>query len=293
MPPKTSTLRVVGGVLPTPQTSTGALDMVAAEARRAVHPVKAAWIPVSNIDEPPEELNSRRAYTEASINELAGSIREHGILQPLCVRPTGARYGLVFGVRRLRAAIVVGLQEVPCTIQVADDDRAFLLNTVENLHRQQLSGAERLRAIEKLAATGLSARDLSRRTGFHHATIARWLRIDRHPLLREALEREQLDLGRAMVLADAPPETMADLLAAAPTLRQPDLQARVAAARVSRKATASALSLSRLQAIVMELRQFRQVGPAERTILREIATLATRLVEESSDGVHEPGPGHA
>jgi len=190
--------------------------------------MKVAWIAINAIDETPELLNSRSAYEESSINELASSIREHGILQPICVRPNGERYVLVFGMRRLKAAVRAGLPEVPCSIQIADDDRAFLLNAIENLHRQQLSGADRVRAIERLAATNLSGNEISRRTGFNQSTISRWLRIDRRPLLKDALEADQLDVGRAMALVAAPEPALPELLQLAPTLPQAAIKERVA-----------------------------------------------------------------
>jgi ParB family transcriptional regulator, chromosome partitioning protein len=226
--PRATTLKFRTGAV-RPQEAVSAADQrqVNLEARRALHPMKVAWLAVADIDEMPPELNSRQTYDEASINELAASVAEHGILQPLCVRPSGHRYLLVYGMRRLKAAMRAGLHEVPCTIQVADDDRAFLLNTVENLHRRQLSGAERVRAIERLAATDLEVREISWRTGFAHTTISRWLKIDRRPLLKEALESEALDIGRAMALADAPDDAVPMLLAHAPTLRQEELKARV------------------------------------------------------------------
>ena len=115
--------------------------------------MKVAWIPTADIDLTPDALNTRSSYDETALNELAQSLKELGVLQPICVRPNGDRYTVVFGNRRLKAATRAFLIEMPCTIQVADDDRAFLLNTVENLHRQQLTGGERVRAIERLAAT--------------------------------------------------------------------------------------------------------------------------------------------
>jgi ParB family chromosome partitioning protein len=257
---------------------------VRAEARRSVHPVKVAWLPVGEIDETPPELNSRRAYDETSIDELAASVAEHGILQPLCVRPTGARYVLVFGMRRLRAAARAGLREVPCTIQVADEDRAFLLNTVENLHRRQLSGAERVRAIEKLAATDLGVRDISRRTGFHPATISRWLKIDRRPLVKDALEREILDLGRAMALADAPEEAIAALLQAAPTLRQDELKARVAQARVLRYATPRSVDSRRLLEALRLLTLVQTVGDDDVELLGQLQDCLDRLHARAPGG---------
>ncbi|MDQ6671348.1 MAG: ParB/RepB/Spo0J family partition protein [Chloroflexota bacterium] len=217
MPPRASTLRFPDGILKRAGVvSLQSKQEVVAEARRSLHPVKVAWVNVGDIDDTPTELNSRHAADYAAddaLDELAASIREQGILQPLCVRPVGDRYGLVFGMRRLKAAVRAGLQEVPCTIQIADDERAFLLNTIENLHRRQLSGAERVRAIEKLAATDLGICEISRRTGFNPATISRWLKIDRHPVLKRALE--------------APGEAVATLLDEAATLGRAALRDRI------------------------------------------------------------------
>jgi len=258
---------------------------VRAEARRAIHPVKVAWLPVGEIDETPPELNSRTVYDEASIAELAASVAAHGVLQPLCVRPAGARYVLVFGMRRLRAAVRAGLSEVPCTIQVADADRAFLLNTVENLHRRPLSGAERVRAIEKLAATDLGVREIGRRTGFHPATISRWLKIDRRPLVKAALEREVLDLGRAMALADAPEEAVPALLEVAPRLPQDELKARVAAARVLRNATPRSVDSRRLLEALRLLTLVQTVSADDAALVEQLQDCVVRLRMAAGNGL--------
>ncbi|MBV9579929.1 MAG: ParB/RepB/Spo0J family partition protein [Chloroflexi bacterium] len=191
------------------------------------HKLSIAWIRINTIEEPDSHCNSRRTYPEGSIAELAGSLRQHGFLQPLCVRPKGERYELVFGVRRLRAAVQAGLQEVPCTIRVADDDRAFLLNAIENLHREQLSNAERVATIERLAATGLGVRELSRRTGFNASTISRWLRINARPELKQALEDGRLDVARAVIIGEAPTASVAGLIEQAPSLSTAELRRRV------------------------------------------------------------------
>jgi ParB/RepB/Spo0J family partition protein len=192
-------------------------------------PIGVVWLPVSAIDEPAATCNSRQTYPDSAIAELAASLRNQGFLQPLCVRPKGSRYEVVFGVRRLRAAVACGLREVPCTIRVADDDRAFLLNTLENLHRKQLSSAERVRAIERLAATGLGVREISRRTGFNASTISRWLRINSCASLKAALETGRLDIGRAAVLVQAPKWALPRLLEQAPKLSSAELRQQVAA----------------------------------------------------------------
>jgi ParB/RepB/Spo0J family partition protein len=189
------------------------------------------WLPVADIDEPSRTRNSRRAYPEGSIKELSASLRQDGFLQPLCVRPHGPRYELVFGVRRFRAALQAGLLDVPCTIRTADDDRAFLLNAIENLHREQLSNAERVAAIERLAATGLGVREIGRRTGFNPSTISRWLRINRRPALKEALEEGRIDIARAVTLVEAPKSALRDLIAAAPNMPAAELRRQVMSVR--------------------------------------------------------------
>jgi IS30 family transposase len=108
-----------------------------------------------------------------------------------------------------------------------------------------MSGPERVRAIERLAASHMGVRELSRHTGFSASTISRWLKIDRCAILKQALESELVDIGRAKVLADAPETALADLIQLAPRISRADLVQRVAAARAC-----TANSLSRLYASV-------------------------------------------
>jgi len=251
--------------------------------------MKVAWIAIDAIDETPDLLNSRQHYEESSINELAASIREHGLLQPICVRPTGDRYVLIFGMRRLKAAIRAGLIEVPCSIQVADDERAFLLNAIENLHRQQLSGSERVRAIERLAATSLSGNEISRRTGFNQSTISRWLKIDRRPLLKEALEADQLGIGRAMALVAVPESALPELLQVAGSLPQTSIKERVAEINQSMRYAYPRRSLDsrRLLEALRLLTVVERVVYEDRHILERIHQRAAQIlaVTETRTGV--------
>lgn len=189
------------------------------------------WLRTDSIDEPTPARNSRRAYQDESIRELAASLRTQGLLQPVCVRPNGQRYEVVFGVRRLRAARQAGLEEVPCTVQIADDDRAFLLNAMENLHREQLTNTERIRTIERLASTGLGVREISRRTGFNASTISRWLRINGRVELKRALEEDRIDIARAAILVEAPPSGLDRLLEQAMQMPTAELRRQVASLR--------------------------------------------------------------
>jgi ParB family chromosome partitioning protein len=237
--------------------------------------MKVAWIPLTEIDPTPADLNSRAGYDESSLNELAQSIKELGVLQPICVRPNRDRYTVVFGNRRLKAAGRANVPEIPCTIQVADDDRAFLLNTVENLHRQQLTGSERVRAIERLAATNLSVTEISLRTGFNKSTISRWLKIDRRLPLKEALESDRLDIGRAMALADAPEEALPQLLRNVHELTQQELKERVVALR---NATAPAsIDSRRVLELVRLAGLIRVVDPEDLPLLDQVEAHLARL----------------
>jgi ParB family transcriptional regulator, chromosome partitioning protein len=248
---------------------------VNSEARRAIHPMKVAWLPLADIDETPPELNSRATYDESTLNELAQSMEELGVLQPICVRPAGERYTVVFGNRRLKAAARAQLPEIPCTIQLADDDRAFLLNTVENLHRQQLTGTERVRAIERLAATSLSVTEISLRTGFNKSTISRWLKIDRRLPLKEALESDRIDIGRAMALADAPEDALPQLLRSVHRLSQQEIKDRVVELR---NATAPAsVDSRRLLELVRLAGLIRAVEPSDLPLLDQVEAHLCRL----------------
>jgi ParB/RepB/Spo0J family partition protein len=281
MPRKASTIRLEQRTLPSGFVSAAAKAQVLTEGRRALHPMKVAWLGIDDIDETPPELNSRQAYDQASINELASSIQQHGILQPICVRPKGARYELVFGMRRYKAAVRAGLAEVPATIQVADDERAFLLNTMENLHQKRLSGAERVRAIERLAATNLGVREIGRRTGFTHATISRWLSIDRRPDLKDALEADRIDLGRAMVLVAAPEDELASLLVEAPMMRQEDLKERVAALNVVRNVPLRSVDSRRIMEALRLLSMVHEpLAHEDRGLMVQVKALVDALVGE-------------
>jgi ParB family chromosome partitioning protein len=225
-----------------------------ASINRAIdgHVVCVASLPVNSLDETPKVHNSRVVYDESSLEELTASIKQHGILQPILVRPIGeakpsvdgdswtpdrARYVVIAGNRRLRAARRAGLMEVPCVIRVADSDDAFVLNLVENLQRRELTARERVRAISLLAGltdqTGraLGIREISQRTGLSAATVSMWLRIDRQPALMEALVEERLDIGRAMKLVSAPQWAIPALIERAASLSQGELVTAVAAAK--------------------------------------------------------------
>jgi ParB/RepB/Spo0J family partition protein len=224
---RTRTLKI-GAVAERPLDA-GERRALLAEAERALHPVHVAYLPASQIAETPEARNSRRGYDESKLNELAASIREHGVLQPILVTPDGDGYRIIAGNRRLKATIRAGLDTIPALIKTqVDEHHQFFLNLVENVQRVDLSGKERVEAIRLLAASGLGVREISRGTGISPGTISRWLHIADRPMLAQALEEERLDIARAMTLAPVKDESaLARLIDEAPSTPRAELTAAV------------------------------------------------------------------
>jgi len=202
---------------------------VASQAARVLDPVGVADLPIEAIDETPEPRNSRRGYDDAKLNELASSIQEHGILQPILVTPDGDRYRIIAGNRRLMASIRAGKRTIPALIKTqVDEHKRFFLNLVENVQRVDLNGKERIEAIRLLAASGLGVREISRGTGISPGTISRWLHIADQPVLAEALQSERLDIARAMTLAPIKdPEALQRLVDVAADTPRPELEQQV------------------------------------------------------------------
>lgn len=147
------------------------------------------YVPLGRIRPNPQQ--PRRSFDEEGLAELAASIRSCGILQPLTVRRAGEGYELVAGERRLRAARIAGLREVPCLVaQVGEEDSA-LLALMENLQRRDLDCWEEAQAIARLISRyGLSQEEAARRLGRAQPTVANKLRLLRLPEDVRALLRE-------------------------------------------------------------------------------------------------------
>ncbi len=200
----------------------GELGEVSTQVERARHPAKAvAYLSLDLVDPSPEARNSRQRYDEASINELATSIQEHGVLQPILVSPKGdGRYDTIFGNRRLLASRRAGNAEIPAVVRDGVTEREkFVWNLVENIQRQGLSSKERADSIRALADSGGGVREICRWTGKDPGTISRWLRIGTKPEVMQALEEGRIDIARAQYLAPVQDEEeLSSLIEQAPTL---------------------------------------------------------------------------
>ena len=129
----------------------------------------------------PNPAQPRSVFREEALEELADSIRQHGILQPLSVRRTASGYELIAGERRLRAARMAGLGEIPCIVMNMDDKESGLAAMVENLQRQDLDFVEEAKGISRIMRDwGMSQEQTARMLGKSQSAIANKLRLLRH-----------------------------------------------------------------------------------------------------------------
>jgi ParB family chromosome partitioning protein len=150
----------------------------------------------------PNTRQPRRSFPEAGIQELAASIREVGILQPLVVRSTESGFELIAGERRLRAAKEAGLDRVPVLIRQAGENESMELALVENLQREDLNPLETAAAYQALMeGFGLSKEQLANRLGKSRAAVTNTLRLAHLPeRIRVLLEEGKLTEGHARAL---------------------------------------------------------------------------------------------
>jgi ParB family transcriptional regulator, chromosome partitioning protein len=151
----------------------------------------------------PNQYQPREVMNEASLAELAASIKEKGILQPLVVVETErGQYELIAGERRLRASKLAGLSEVPVIVQEATAEDRLELALIENIQRQDLNPLEEAKAYGRLIKEfGLTQEEIATRVGKERSTVANVLRILNLPdYAKEDVARGALSLGHARVL---------------------------------------------------------------------------------------------
>ena len=144
----------------------------------------------------------RTRFDAAALEELAQSMRAGGVVQPVVVRPMGNQYELVAGERRLRAARLAGLAQIPSVVRVLSDEQALELSLIENIQREELSSLEQARAFERLSSDfALTQEEIARRTGKDRTTVANLMRLLRLPQEVHALMEEgKLTAGHARAL---------------------------------------------------------------------------------------------
>jgi ParB family chromosome partitioning protein len=150
----------------------------------------------------PNPLQPRKKVKEAAIEELAQSIKEKGIIQPLLVRKVGDEYELIAGERRWRAAQKAGLTEIPVLIREAEPTAQLELALIENIQRQNLNAMEEAGAYQRLIQEfNISQEDVARRVGKDRSSVANFLRLLKlSPGIQEKIADGALSFGHAKCL---------------------------------------------------------------------------------------------
>ena len=172
---------------------------------------RVVFLPAKSIR--PNPAQPRKVFREEALTELAESIRQHGVLQPLSVRRVGVGYELVAGERRLRAAQLAGLTEVPCIVMTMDEKESGMAAMIENLQRQDLDFVEEAAGIANLMEKWtMSQEQAARLLGKSQSAVANKLRLLKHSTpvlnaLREASLTERH--ARALLKLQSEPEKLA------------------------------------------------------------------------------------
>jgi ParB family chromosome partitioning protein len=180
------------------------------------------------------------------MEELANSIQIQGIIQPLLVRHKGPLFELIAGERRLRAAKLAGLSEVPAIVQDYADDRILEIALIENIQREDLNPMETAQALDRLSREmKLSHEQIANRTGKDRTTITNMIRLLRLPLEVQLLVAERrLSMGHARAILGLP---------------KPELQTQLA-----EKAAAQGYSVRQVERIVKKVNEPR--GPVDKPL---------------------------
>lgn len=157
-------------------------------------------VPIELVSRNPR--NPRRSFNESELQDLANSIRQHGIVQPVVVRPRDGRYEIIAGERRWRAAQLGGLVEIPVIVRDVDDRTALEIAIVENVQRSDLNPLEEALGYEQLIAEhGYTQNDLGEIIGKSRSHVANSLRLLKLPdPVRDMLAAGDLSAGHARAL---------------------------------------------------------------------------------------------
>lgn len=157
-------------------------------------------VPLDRIS--PNPMQPRKRFVEADLEELAASILEHGVVQPVVVRPAGGGYELVVGERRWRACQKAGLSAIPAIVKDASDPESLEVALIENLHREDLNGIEEANAyLQLMEEFDLTQEELSQKVGRSRSAVANSLRLLQLPLeVQAAVVAEEISAGHARAL---------------------------------------------------------------------------------------------
>lgn len=157
----------------------------------------------------PNRYQPRKHFSEDELEGLSRSIREQGVIQPLLLRKTDDGYELVAGERRLRAARMAGLTEVPCVVKSVSDSQTLEISIIENIQRENLNPVEEADAYHRLMTEfGLTQDEAAVRVGKSRSAVANFLRIRTlSAAIKQSLIDGEMSMGHARALLGAPNKT--------------------------------------------------------------------------------------
>lgn len=197
MNPKKKALgRGLSAILESPETDITSTDISGSFVAGAI-----ASLPVSQIE--PNPFQPREDFDPEALNDLATSIKEQGIIQPITVRKMGYdKYQLISGERRLKASKLAGIEEIPCYIRIANDQQMLEMALVENIQRESLNALEIAISYQRLIdECELTQDELSQRVGKNRTTISNYIRLLKLPAeLQVSIRDGKITMGHARAL---------------------------------------------------------------------------------------------
>ena len=169
-----------------------------------------------NLDDiDPNPYQPRQSWDEEQLRELADSVRENGIIQPIIVRRKGSRFEIVAGERRLRAAEMAGINKIPAMIRLTEDSEMLALALVENIHRADLNPIEKAKAYQNFMETfSLTQEQAAQKLGQDRSVLANYIRLLSLPAeVKQMLIDSSLDMGHARAILALPTDDLRKRLA--------------------------------------------------------------------------------
>ena len=188
----------------TPELSTDAVTRTSVDTLKRMPPPETrptgpTELSISLIDPNPEQ--PRREFEPVALAQLAQSIGQHGVLQPVVVREAGARYELIMGERRFRASQIAGRETLPAVIKDVDPADRLELAIVENVQRQDLNPIELAMAYQALADAGNTQEEIGRKVAMDRSSVANHIRLlDLSRTIQTDVEGGRLSMGHAKAL---------------------------------------------------------------------------------------------
>lgn len=188
--------RGLSAILQSPETDITSKDISGEFVAGAI-----AEIEIDKIETNP--FQPRSEFEEASLNELAESIRQQGIIQPITVRKMGYdKYQLITGERRIRAAKIAGLDRIPAFIRIANDEEMLEMALVENIHRNDLNPLEIAMSYQRLIdEVGVTVNEVANKVGQNRSTVVNYTRLLKlPPEVQVAIRDRQISMGHARAI---------------------------------------------------------------------------------------------